>query len=90
MSMTEPIADMLTRIRNGLKAEHAEVTMPSSRLKKEIARVLKDEGYVSQYSEEENEGKSQLRIKLKYYQGRPVVDSIDRVSRPGRRVYRAN
>ncbi len=89
MSMTDPIADMLTRIRNGLCAEHAGVTMPSSRLKCEIAGVLKEEGYIRGFEVQEADGKRHLSIELKYYRGRPVIDAISRISKPGRRVYRS-
>ncbi len=89
MSMTDPIADMLTRIRNGLHAEHAGVTMPGSRLKCEIAAVLKEEGYIRGFEVQEVDGRSRLSIELKYYRGRPVIDAIARISKPGRRVYRS-
>ena len=86
MSMTDPIADMLTRIRNAQHAKRVSVSMPLSRVKSEIAKVLKKEGYILDYDAELDEKK--LDIKLKYYQGRPVIESIDRVSKPGRRIYR--
>ncbi len=88
MSMTDPIADMLTRIRNGLAAGKAEVAMPSSKLKKAVAAVLKDEGYVSDLSVQDIDGKPVLTVVLKYYEGKPVIDAIKRVSRPGLRVYK--
>ena len=88
MSMTDPIADMLTRIRNAQLAEKAEVRMPSSNLKVSIAKVLKDEGYVAGYAVEENAGKATLSIELKYYQGLPVISMIRRVSTPGLRSYK--
>jgi len=88
MAMTDPIADMLTRIRNGGSAEHSEVVMPASRIKMHIAQVLKDEGYIRDYAEETDSGKNRLRISLKYYRGKSVFESIRRVSKPGRRVYR--
>jgi len=88
MSMTDPIADMLTRIRNAQLAEKTEVRMPSSRLKAEIARVLRDEGYITGYSVETDGGKSTLTIGLKYYQGAPVISSVRRASSPGLRTYR--
>lgn len=88
MSMTDPIADMLTRIRNAHQAEKAQVSMPSSRLKAAIARVLKDEGYISDYAVAEVGGKPTLTITLKYFEGRPVISEIKRVSRPGLRIYR--
>jgi len=88
MSMTDPVADMLTRIRNGQMAEKLGVTMPSSRLKEAIAKVLKDEGYIEGFSVRRNGGKSELDIELKYYAGRPVIERIERVSKPGLRIYR--
>jgi len=89
MSMTDPIADMLTRIRNAQQANKVEVTMPSSKVKLSIAQVLKDEGYVTDFSVNENSGKPLLTITLKYFQGKPVIEQINRVSRPGLRVYRS-
>ncbi|GMR20264.1 MAG: 30S ribosomal protein S8 [Gammaproteobacteria bacterium] len=86
--LTDPIADMLTRIRNAQKAEKLGVTMPASKLKKAVAKVLKDEGYITDYSEQEVDGKSQLEVALKYYNGQPVIDTIERVSKPGRRQYK--
>jgi small subunit ribosomal protein S8 len=88
MSMTDPVADMLTRIRNGQMAEKLGVTMPSSKLKEAIARVLKDEGYIEGYAVRKDGGKAELDIELKYYAGRPVIERIERVSRPGLRIYR--
>lgn len=88
MSMSDPIADMLTRIRNGQAAEKTAVEMPSSKLKVAIAQVLKDEGYIDDFSVRSEAGKSLLNVALKYYVGRPVIDRIERVSRPGLRVYR--
>ena len=88
MSMSDPIADMLTRIRNAQSAEKTEVKMPSSKLKIAIARVLKDEGYVDDFVTRDDAGKSELSIALKYYAGRPVIDRIERVSRPGLRIYK--
>jgi small subunit ribosomal protein S8 len=88
MSMTDPIADMLTRIRNGLAAAKAEVAMPSSKLKKSIAQVLKDEGYISDFSVQDIDGKPVMKVALKYYQGKPVIDRLERVSRPGLRIYK--
>ena len=90
MSMHDPIADMLTRIRNGQQAKHRSVTLFSSKLKEEIARVLKEEGYISDFTVQtvENDFKSMV-IDLKYYQGRPVIDRILRVSKPGLRVYKS-
>ena len=88
MSMTDPIADMLTRIRNAQLVEKASVTMPASKLKASIAEVLKDEGYIDDFAIRDNAGKSELDIALKYYAGRPVIERIERVSRPGLRVYK--
>lgn len=88
MSMTDPIADMLTRIRNGQKARKVSVTMPSSSAKVAVARVLKEEGYVTDYSTTEDGGKAELTIELKYFEGRPVIERIARVSKPGLRIYR--
>lgn len=88
MSMTDPVADMLTRIRNGQMAEKLGVSMPSSRLKEAIANVLKDEGYIESFAVRKDGAKAQLDIELKYYAGRPVIERIERVSRPGLRVYR--
>jgi len=89
MSMHDPIADLLTRVRNAQQARHKAVEMPNSRLKQEVARVLKDEGYIEDFSVAAGEGgKASLNIKLKYYQGQPVIDEIKRVSRPGLRIYR--
>ncbi len=88
MSMTDPIADMLTRIRNAQMAEKAEVRMPSSKVKVSIAKVLKDEGYVGGYAVEDNAGKATLAIELKYYQGQPVISMIRRISSPGLRSYK--
>jgi small subunit ribosomal protein S8 len=88
MSMTDPIADMLTRIRNAQMAEKVSVSMPSSKLKVSIAKVLKDEGYIDDFAVRENGGKSELDIALKYYAGRPVIERIERISKPGLRVYK--
>lgn len=88
MSMTDPIADMLTRVRNGLSANKMEVRMPSSKVKKSIAQVLKDEGYITDFSEQDIDGKPVLNVTLRYYQGKPVIETIKRVSRPGLRVYK--
>jgi small subunit ribosomal protein S8 len=89
MSMTDPIADMLTRIRNAQMANKTEVTMPSSKVKVNIAKVLQDEGYITAYNIDEVEGKAKLSIALKYYDGKPVISEINRVSRPGLRVYKS-
>lgn len=88
MSMTDPVADMLTRIRNGQMAEKLAVSMPSSKLKEAIALVLKDEGYIESYTVRNEAGKSKLDIELKYYTGKPVIERIERISRPGLRIYR--
>ena len=88
MSMSDPIADMLTRIRNAQSVDKAVVAMPSSKIKVAIAQVLKDEGYIDGFAVRSDNGKSQLEIALKYYAGRPVIERIERVSRPGLRVYR--
>jgi len=87
--MTDPVADMLTRIRNAQQSNKAEVTMPSSKVKLSIANVLKDEGYINSFSVNDNEGKTTLSIALKYFEGKAVISKIDRVSRPGLRVYKS-
>ena len=88
MSMSDPIADMLTRIRNAQMVAKAAVTMPSSKLKSAIAQVLKDEGYIDGFVVRNDGGKAELEISLKYYSGRPVIERIERVSRPGLRIYK--
>lgn len=88
MSMTDPIADLLTRIRNAQTARKTEVSLASSRVKQAIVKVLKDEGYVGDFRTSADGGKSTLTIELKYYEGRPVIDRLERVSRPGLRIYR--
>jgi len=88
MSMTDPIADLLTRIRNGQAASKAEVAVASSRVKMAIARVLKDEGYIADYAVRKDGNKATLVVALKYHQGRPVIERLERVSRPGLRQYR--
>ena len=88
MSMTDPIADMLTRIRNAQMAEKAAVNMPSSKIKVSIAKVLKDEGYIDDFAVRDNGGLPELNIALKYYAGRPVIERIERISKPGLRVYK--
>jgi small subunit ribosomal protein S8 len=88
MSMTDPIADMLTRIRNAQMVEHAVVAMPSSKVKLAIAKVLKDEGYIEGFKVSGEEIKPVLEIALKYYAGRPVIEKIERVSAPGLRIYK--
>lgn len=91
MSMQDTIADMLTRIRNAQSAKKQSVTMPASKFKASIAKVLKDEGYILDFANVQNdEGKPQLAIELKYYQGKPVIERIERVSRPGLRKYVAH
>ncbi len=88
MSMSDPIADLLTRIRNAQSVNKTTVAMPSSKLKVAIARVLKEEGYIEDFAVADQGGKPELRIELKYYAGRPVIERIERVSRPGLRIYR--
>ena len=88
MSMSDPIADMLTRIRNGQMARKVAVTMPASKTKASIAKVLHDEGYIGGYNEEDQDGKPQLKVNLKYYQNEPVINKIERISRPGLRIYK--
>ena len=88
MSMSDPIADMLTRIRNAQMVQKVSVVMPASKLKTAIAEVLKAEGYIDNFAVRENDGKPQLDIALKYYAGKPVIEHIERVSRPGLRVYK--
>jgi len=88
MSMSDPIADMLTRIRNAQSVEKPVVSMPSSKLKVAIAQVLKDEGYIDTFEVKTEGVKAELEISLKYYAGRPVIERIERVSRPGLRIYR--
>ncbi len=88
MSMSDPIADMLTRIRNAQAVDKSAVKMPSSKLKVAIAQVLKDEGYIDGYAVHEETGKPELEIALKYYAGKPVIERIERVSRPGLRIYK--
>jgi len=88
MSMTDPIADMFTRIRNAQAMGKPTVSMPASKLRQALANLLKSEGYVLDSRRSENDGKAQLEIKLKYFEGRPAIERIERVSRPGLRVYR--
>ena len=88
MSMSDPIADMLTRIRNAQSVEKAVVMMPSSKIKVAIAQVLKDEGYIDGFSVKAEGTKTELLIALKYYAGKPVIERIERVSRPGLRIYK--
>jgi len=89
MSMTDPIADLLTRIRNGQSAGKAEVTVQASRVKQAIVKVLKDEGYVADFAVRKDGARSTLAIALKYHGGKPVIERLERVSRPGLRQYRA-
>ena len=88
MSMHDPIADMLTRIRNAQLVGHSEVSMPASGVKGAIAKVLKDEGYIEDFATREKGSKKELAIALKYYAGRPVIERLERVSKPGLRVYK--
>jgi small subunit ribosomal protein S8 len=90
MSMSDPIADMLTRIRNAQMVEKTSVQVPSSKVKVAIAQVLKDEGYIDGFQVKSDDGRPQLEIALKYYAGRPVIERIERVSRPGLRVYKGS
>lgn len=90
MSMQDPIADMLTRIRNAQARAKREVAMPASKRKQAIAEVLKSEGYIAGYHLKTDEGHPQLVVELRYYEGRPVIEKIQRVSRPGLRVYRGS
>lgn len=89
MSMHDPIADMLTRIRNGQRAKHQQVTLISSKLKEEIARVLKEEGYIEDFFVETSDNLKFITVTLKYYHGKPVIELIKRISRPGLRVYKS-
>ena len=88
MSMSDPVSDMLTRIRNAQMVGHTQVVMPASRLKASIAQVLKDEGYIEDFALRDNAAKKELHIGLKYYAGRPVIERLERVSKPGLRVYK--
>ncbi|MEJ2576247.1 MAG: 30S ribosomal protein S8 [Gammaproteobacteria bacterium] len=89
MSMSDPVADMLTRIRNGQAAGKSSVRMPASKLKEAIAQVLSDEGYIGEFSRIEGGAKPELQIELRYFQGSPVIEVIRRVSRPGLRIYKS-
>lgn len=89
MSMTDPVADMLTRIRNGQSAGKINVNMPSSKLKVAIAKVLKEEGYISDYSTETKGAHVSMSVELKYYNGKPVIEKVKRISKPGLRVYKS-
>ena len=88
MSMTDPIADLLTRVRNAQAARKPAVSLGASKLKTAILKVLKDEGYIAGFNEEKDGNKSTLHVELKYHDGRPVIDRIERISRPGLRIYR--
>ena len=88
MSMSDPIADMLTRIRNAQATEKVSVLVPASKVKRAIAQVLKDEGYIEDFAERELEGHPVIEIGLKYYAGKPVIEKLERVSRPGLRIYK--
>lgn len=90
MSMSDPIADMLTRIRNGQMVEKESVKMPSSKLKKAIAQVLRDEGYIDGFQVHEMNGLPEIEIALKYYAGSPVIEKIERISKPGLRIYKGS
>lgn len=87
MSMTDPIADMLTRIRNAQKARKISVTMPASKVKLAVAKVLEDEGYIDGVTTDETDSKRTMTVELRYYEGRPVIERLQRVSRPGLRIY---
>lgn len=89
MSMSDPVADMLTRIRNGQSAGKKYIKQPSSKLKLSIAKVLKDEGYITDFSTETNGGHTEMIVDLKYHKGVPVIEKIDRISRPGLRIYKS-
>ena len=87
MSMSDPIADMLTRIRNGQQARKVSVSMPAAKLKSSVAKVLQDEGYIGTFSTEDVDGKATLTVNLRYFDNKPVIDKIKRISRPGLRQY---
>lgn len=89
MSMSDPVADMLTRIRNALSAKKTSVMMPASKVKKALAQVLQDQGFINGFELIDNGSKRDLVVSLKYYQGKPVIDMIKRVSRPGLRIYKS-
>jgi len=89
MSMTDPLADMIIRMRNGQAAGKSEVIMPSSKVKTAVCRVLKDEGYILDYQVSQSAGKAELRVQLKYYKGQPVIEQFERISKPGCRMYRS-
>jgi small subunit ribosomal protein S8 len=89
MSMTDPVADMLTRIRNGQSAGKKSIKQPSSKLKLSIAKVLKEEGYIADFSTEASGNHTEMTVDLKYYRGAPVIEKINRISRPGLRIYKS-
>jgi len=89
MSMSDPIADMLTRIRNGQQARKVSVSMPAAKLKSSVAQVLKDQGYIGEFATSDESGKPTLTVSLKYFDGKPVIDKVKRISRPGLRQYSA-
>jgi len=89
MSMSDPIADMLTRIRNGQQARKVSVSMPAAKLKSSVAKVLQDEGFIGDFTTESIDGKPTLTVTLKYFDGKPVIEKIQRISRPGLRQYSA-
>jgi small subunit ribosomal protein S8 len=88
MSMSDPIADMLTRIRNAQATEKVSVMVPASKVKRAIAQVLKDEGYIEDFAQRDMDGKPVIEIGLKYYAGKPVIEKLERISRPGLRIYK--
>ena len=88
MSMSDPIADMLTRIRNAQATEKPSVFVPASKVKRAIAQVLKDEGYIEDFAVRDVDGKPMIEVGLKYYAGKPVIEKLERVSRPGLRIYK--
>jgi small subunit ribosomal protein S8 len=90
MSMSDPISDMLTRVRNGQQAGKISVSMPSSKRKVAVASLLQEEGYISGFSTQENGKKTLLQVDLKYFQGKPVIEMVQRVSRPGLRIYKGS
>jgi small subunit ribosomal protein S8 len=90
MSMSDPISDMLTRVRNGQQAGKISVSMPSSKRKVAVARLLQEEGYISGFSVQEDGKKALLQVDLKYFQGKPVIEMVQRVSRPGLRIYKGS
>ncbi len=89
MSMTDPVADMLTRIRNGQSARKESVSLPFSKLKSAIAKVLKEEGYITDYTTEKRGNHTEMTVVLKYYNGEPVIEEVKRISKPGLRIYKS-